>query len=98
MSSSRAESAASPAASMLRPGRPVTSQATNAGGVVIRAPTAVARVSVFVGSPLTLTITFHVPWKAAATSARTIAIVITGTDRGAGAQAAGRVADRPLGC
>ncbi len=76
MISSSADRAASPAASKVRPGRPETSQATTAGGVMSKAPATVARVSVFVGSPLTLTITFHVPCSAAARRARTIAIVI----------------------
>src|SRR5712692_9361755 len=81
MSSRSADRPASPAASMLRPGRPVISQATNAGGLITTAPATVARVSVLVGPPLTFTITFQGPCIAAATSARPIAIAINAAQR-----------------
>src|SRR5487761_610062 len=65
--------AASPAASGVSEGRPTTNHATRAIGVTTRAATTVARRNVRIGSPLTLTSTFQVPWMAAAASARPIA-------------------------
>src|SRR5207302_3868013 len=92
-SSSAADKAASPAARGARIGLPSTSHAMNAGGVINKAPATVARVRVAVGSPLTLTRTFHVPCSAAAARASAIASGINARasaarrDRGASARA-----------
>jgi len=49
------------------------SQTTRVIGVITVAATTVERRNVRMGSPLTLTSTFHVPWIAAAANARPIA-------------------------
>src|SRR5437879_9570233 len=57
-------------------GRPNSHQAGTNASVATMAAITVARRKVVIGSPLTFTRMFHVPWKAAATSAIPTAIAI----------------------
>src|SRR5207247_2723663 len=82
-----------PTAAGASTGLPRMSQAGTMLSVATTAAMYDARRKVVIGSPLTLTSTFQVPWKIAATRANPTAIAIID----AGARAACRAAGRPRG-
>ena len=76
----------------MRVGRPRNNHAGTMLRLAITAAIAVARLKVAIGSPLTFTRTFQVPWNTAATRDMPTAIAINVSD----APRAGRGAGKPL--